>query len=86
MKQSLKSKDGLTSFQNFFDKMNNLTDKHVPLHKLTRKRIKILTKPWITKEIQEAIHKRNKLQILFKNTKHPTLKNHTSKNSKNIEI
>ena len=59
------------SFQNFFDKMNNLTDKYAPLHKLTQKQIKTLTKPWITKGIQVAIHKRNKLQKLFKNTKDP---------------
>ena len=41
---------------------------------VTRKQIKTLTKPWITKGIQVAIHKRNKLQKLFKNTKDPTLK------------
>ena len=51
--------------------MNNLTDKYAPLHKLTQKQIKTLTKPWITKGIQVAIHKRNKLQKLFKNTKDP---------------
>ena len=45
------------SFQNFFDKMNNLTDKYAPLRKLTRKQIKTLTKPWITKGIQVAIYK-----------------------------
>ena len=62
------------SFQNFFDKMKHFTDKYAPLRKLTRKQIKTLTKPWITKGIQVVIHKRNKLQKLFKNTKDPTLK------------
>ena len=57
------------SFQNFFDKINNLTDKYAPLHKLTRKQIKTLTKPWITKGIQVAMHKRNKLKKLFKKYK-----------------
>ena len=61
-------------FQTFFYKMNNLTDKYAPLCKLKRKQMKILTKAWITKGIQVAIHKRNKLQKLFKNTKDPTLK------------
>ena len=49
---------------------NNLT--HAPLCKLTHKQVKTLTKPWITKGIQIAIHKRNKLQKLFRNTKDPT--------------
>ena len=62
------------SFQNFYNEINNLTNKHAPLHKLTRKQVNTLTKPWITKGIQIAIHKRNKLQKLFKNTKYPTLK------------
>ena len=47
------------SFQNFFNKMNNLIYKYAPLYKLTRKQIKTLTKPWITKGIQVAIQKRN---------------------------
>ena len=66
------------SFQNFFDKINNLTDRYAPLRKLTRKQIKTLTKPWITREIQVAIHKRNRLQKLLKNIKDPTLKSYTS--------
>ena len=57
------------SFQNFYNEINNLTNKHAPLHKLTRKQVNTLTKPWITKGIQIAIHKINKLQKLFKNTK-----------------
>ena len=57
------------SFQTFFNKINNLTDKHAPLQKLTRKQVNIPAKPWITKGIQVAIHKRNKLQKLFNNTK-----------------
>ena len=53
------------SFQKFYNKINNLTNKHAPLHKLTCKQVSTLTKPWITKGIQIAIHKRNKLQKLF---------------------
>ena len=60
-------------FKTFFNKINNLTDKHAPLHKLTRKQVRTLTKPWITKAIQIEIHKRQKLHKLFINTKYPTL-------------
>ena len=63
------------SFQIFFDKIINLVDKYAPLQKLTHKQVKTLTKPWITKTIQNAIHKRNKFHKLFNNTKDPTLKN-----------
>ena len=52
------------SFQKFYDKINNLVEKHAPLQKLTQKEVKTQMKPWITKEIQIAIHKRNKLQKL----------------------
>ena len=62
------------SFQNFYNKINTLTNKYAPLRKLTRKQVNTLAKPWVTKGIQIAIHKRNKLQKLFKNTKDPTLK------------
>ena len=45
-----------------------------PFTNLHVKQVNTLTKPWITKGIQIAIHKRNKLQKLFKNTKDPPLK------------
>ena len=35
------------SFLIFFDKINNLTDKHAPLRKLTQIQMKTLTKPWM---------------------------------------
>ena len=62
------------SFQNFYSKIDSLVEKHAPLHKLTQKQVKTLCKPWITKGIQIAIHKRNKLQKLFLNSKDPKLK------------
>ena len=62
------------SFQNFYSKIDSLVEKHAPLHKLTQNQVKTLCKPWITKGIQIAIHKRNKLQKLFFNSKDPKLK------------
>ena len=62
------------SFQNFYSKIDSLVEKHAPLQKLTQKHVKTLCKPWITKGIQIAIHKRNKLQKLFLNSKDPILK------------
>ena len=57
------------SYQKFYNKINDLTEKHAPLHKLTRKQVNTLSKPWVTKGINIAIQKRNKLQKVFKNTK-----------------
>ena len=62
------------SFQNFYSKIDRLVEKHAPLQKLTQKQVKTLCKSWITKGIQIAIHKRNKLQKLFLNSKDPNLK------------
>ena len=39
------------SFKIFFTKINNLLNKHAPLQKLSRKEVKLLNKPWITKGI-----------------------------------
>ena len=62
-------------FSEFLKNSNDsLVEKHAPLHKLTQKQVKTLCKPWITKGIQIAIHKRNKLQKLFLNSKDPKLK------------
>ena len=41
---------------------------------LIKLQVNTLAKSWVTKGIQITIHKRKKLQKLFKNTKDPTLK------------
>ena len=41
------------SFQNFFDSMNNIFDKHAPF--ITKNKLKFRTKPWITPALQKSI-------------------------------
>ena len=54
--------------------IDRLVEKHAPLQNHTQKQVKTLCKTWITKGIQIAIHKRNKLQKLFLNSKDSNLK------------
>lgn len=42
-------------FQSFYSHVSGIIDKHVPIRKLTRKEIKSLSKPWITKGIRVSI-------------------------------
>ena len=62
------------SFKTFFTKINNLLNKHAPLQKLSRKEVKVLNKPLITKGIQISTFKRDKLHKLFRNSKDPVKK------------
>ena len=43
------------------DDLNDLTCKHVPFKKLTRKEIKFKHKPWINSRIQKMMHIRDKI-------------------------
>ena len=51
---TLKLQDNNTdaSFQNFFDSMNNILDKHAPFKKITNYKLKLKTRPWITTALQ----------------------------------
>ena len=52
------------SFQNFFDSISNILDKHGLFKKITKYKLKSKTKPWITPALQESISIKNKI---FKN-------------------
>jgi len=45
----------------FITKLNSCVDRHAPIKKLTKKEIKIKSKPWITANIRKLIDHRNKL-------------------------
>lgn len=47
-------------FQNFYSRVNNIIDKHVPLRQLTRKEIRSLSKPWVTEGIKTSIKVKEK--------------------------
>ena len=47
------------SFSHFYKKFNALVNKHAPLKKPSRRKLKSLSKPWITKGIKIAINKKH---------------------------
>ena len=57
----LQNNDTNTSFQNFFDSMNRILNKHAPSKRLSKYKLKFKTKPWITMALQKSISIKNKL-------------------------
>ena len=55
--------DGL--FATFYDKLNKLSNKHAPLKKRSKRKIKQSAKPWINKAIRRSIKLIKKQIILF---------------------
>ena len=49
------------TFENYLNTMNALINSHAPLKKLNKKQRKFQQKPWITKGIQDAIKRKNRL-------------------------
>ena len=52
-------------FKNFISDLKATIDKHAPLQKISRKKRKLLSKPWITKGILESIKKKQKMHKTF---------------------
>ena len=48
-------------FSTFYNKLNKLINKHAPLRSLSKRKIKRLSKPWITKGIRKSIRIKNEL-------------------------
>ena len=57
--------DVKTVFQNFDDRITEIINKHGPIHKLSRKEIKSLSKPWITPGIKTSIRNKEKFYKRF---------------------
>ena len=51
-------------FSTFYNKLNKLIHKHAPLRLLSKRKIKRLSKPWITKGIRKSIRIKNELSFL----------------------
>ena len=51
----------ILSLNNIYDQINYLLDEFAPYKKLSKKLIKLETKPWINIMIQQQMHKRDKL-------------------------
>ena len=71
-----------TSFDNFYNSINNLLDKYAPLKKLTKKQIRTMSKPWISQGILTSIKKRDHLFKLFIKSKNPIEKSTLEKQYK----
>ena len=60
-----------TVFQNFYDHISEIINKHVPIRKLSRKEIKSLSKPWVTPGIRTSIRNKEKFYKRFIETRNP---------------
>ena len=48
-------------FSSFYNKYNTIVNKHAPMKKLSKRKAKRLSKPWITNGVKAAIKVKNKL-------------------------
>ena len=60
-----------TVFQNFDDRITEIINKHGPIHKLSRKEIKSLSKPWVTPGIKTSIRNKDKFYKRLIETRNP---------------
>ena len=49
------------SFSNFYNKLNEIINKHAPLRPISKRRLKLMNKPWITNGIRKSIKVKNQL-------------------------
>ena len=63
------------SFELFFQKLDQLFNKHCPKKKITKKQQKSLPKPWLTKGILKSIKVKNKTYKQFCKSTDPLKKN-----------
>jgi hypothetical protein len=70
----LEFQDPNVSFNHFFDTLNKLLDKYIPLQKITNNEHKRKYKPWITNDILNKIKVKNKLFNKYVKSKNPTKK------------
>ena len=63
---NLKHDNVSLAMENFVSNMNDLLDKHVPLKKISKCKLKFKTKPWTTAALQKSISIKNVKNALFK--------------------
>jgi len=56
-----RSSDVNKSFSRFYKNINCLINKHAPLKDVSKRRLKLLTKPWLTKGIRRSIRVKDNL-------------------------
>jgi hypothetical protein len=65
----IKIGEASASFKSFYDTVNYHLDEMAPDHEVSKKEIKLMLKPWITKEILAKCEKRDELLKQYKNEK-----------------
>ena len=78
--------DPNVSFNTFYESINKLLDKHMPLKKITKREHKMKFKPWITKDILNKIKVKNKLFDRYTKCKNPVVKAETLTSENFIKI
>ena len=53
------------TFKNYLNTVNTLINSHAPLKKLNKEQRKFQPKPWITKGIENAIEKKNRVFLFI---------------------
>ena len=80
----INKRDPNLSFNQFFDRINNLIDKYAPLEKMSQKEIKLQEKPWISKDILKAIHIRDRIYKDYIQAKDPIRKTNLGNQFKTV--
>ena len=70
------------SFQNFFDSMSNILDKHAPFKKITKYKLRFRTMPWTTPALQKSSSIKNKILKNYNKREDITQKNELHNNYK----
>ena len=81
----LELQDPNISFSEYYTAINTLIDKYMPLRKMTKKEIKLMFKPWITKDILKSIEERDTLRYKFNHTKDQIKRKEFEKKYKEIK-
>ena len=63
------------SFNSFFDEIDSLVNRYIPLKKLTKKEVKSHFKPWITIGIRNSMKRRDKIYKKYIKAKNDESKN-----------
>ena len=58
-------------FNSFYNKWSEIVDAHIPIKQLSKSKLKVKSKPWITKVIKTSIQIKNNLYKQFLKTKSP---------------
>ena len=61
--------DPSVMFDLFYSKTSKIIDKHIPVKELSKKELKLKSKPWITKAIRKSINIKNNIYKKFLKTK-----------------